>query len=106
MANSRRRTRVTGAVLVSGVGVAVAMGLGAATAHAGGSGEAPIDAWSNYEWCPGDPIPESDAPLTWDTSTCHYWHYQSMRDGAPSLIHIIEGLRPNPCPPIPFIMCP
>jgi len=104
MVKDVRRKRIVAAALASGVGVVAALGL-AAPAEAGGAGEGPIDAWSNYEWCPGDAIPESDAPLTWDMNACHFWHYQSMRDGAPSLVHLVEGLQPNPCPPFAF-MCP
>jgi hypothetical protein len=96
--------RIAVTATLSGVGVAAALGL-AGTAHAGGAGEAAVDVWSNYNWCPGDPIPESDAPLTWDMNVCHDWHYQSMREGAPSLYHIVEGHFANPCPPFAF-MCP
>lgn len=105
MRTTRTLKRTMAAALLSGVGVAAALGLSAGTAAAGGAGEAAVDAWSNFNWCPGDPIPESDAPLTWDMTACHDWHYLSIRDGAPSLYHIVEGHRPNPCPPIAF-MCP
>lgn len=97
--------RTIATALMSGVAAAAALGLAGTAQATYGAGEGPIDAWSNYEWCPGDPIPEADAPLSWDMNTCHFWHYQSMRDGAPSLYHIVEGVRPSPCPPISF-MCP
>ncbi len=105
MSTTHTLKRVIAAALLMGVGTIATVGLAAGTAVADGAGEAPIDAWSNYEWCPGDPIPQADAPITWDMSACHLWHYQSMRDGAPSPYHVEEGLRPNPCPPIAF-MCP
>lgn len=100
-----RIKRALGAALLSGVGVVAGLGLAAGTASAEGAGEGSIDAWSNYHWCPGDPIPQADAPITWDMNGCHFWHYQSVRDGAPSLYHVVEGRRPNPCPPLAF-MCP
>ena len=87
---------------MSGVGAVAALGLGAGTAQAG---EGPIDAWSNYEWCPGEELPQADAPITWDMNACHFWHYQDARENPPSLYHVVEGLQPNPCPPIAF-MCP
>ncbi|TRW83169.1 hypothetical protein FK535_10865 [Mycolicibacterium sp. 018/SC-01/001] len=105
MVNNSRLARVVTAGLITGFGAAAALGLGAGTAFAGGAGEGAIDPWSNYEWCPGDPIPESDAPLSWDMNTCHLWHYQSARENPPSLYHVVEGLAPNPCPPFAF-MCP
>ena len=105
MSTTHTLRRVVAAVFLSSVGAVAGLGLAAGIAQAGGAGEGPIDAWSNYEWCPGDPIPESDAPITWDANVCHLWHYQSMRDGAPSPYHVLEGLQPNPCPPIAF-MCP
>jgi hypothetical protein len=94
--------RVAAAALMSGVGAVAALGLATGTAQAG---EGPIDAWSNYEWCPGDEMPQADGPITWDMNACHFWHYQDARENPPSLYHVVEGLRPNPCPPIAF-MCP
>jgi hypothetical protein len=91
--------------LISVVGAVAALGLATGVAHADGPGESPIDVWSNYEWCPGDPIPQADAPITWDMKSCHIWHYQSMRDGAPSLWHVVEGRQASQCPPLAF-MCP
>src|ERR1700760_2511967 len=103
----RSLKRAAAAAVPSSAGVVAALGPAAGAAHAGdpGDGEGPIDAWSNYEWCPGDPIPESDAPLTWDMNVCHIWHYQSIRDGAPNLDHIIEGRQESQCPPFAY-MCP
>ncbi|WP_206428589.1 hypothetical protein [Mycolicibacterium stellerae] len=64
--------RVAAAALISGVGAVAAMGLATGTAQAG---EGPIDAWSNYEWCPGEELPQADGPITWDMNACHFWHY-------------------------------
>ena len=98
--------RTAAAALLSGLGALTAFGLAAGTASATyGAGEGPIDAWSNYEWCPGDPIMQSDNVVTWDWNTCHLWHYETPRPDAPSLYWVVEGLRPNPCPPFAF-MCP
>jgi hypothetical protein len=94
--------KVAAAALMSGVGAVAALGLATGTAQAG---EGPIDAWSNYEWCPGEELPQADGPITWDMNICHFWHYQDARENPPSLYHVVEGLRPNPCPPIAF-MCP
>lgn len=70
-----------------------------------GPGTAQADAWGNHQWCPGDALPQSDAPITWDMTVCHNWYYQSVRDGAPSLYHVIEGVYASPCPPLAY-MCP
>lgn len=98
-------TRTLATALLAGVGIASALGLAGTAQATYGAGEGPIDAWSNYHWCPGDPIPQSDNPLPFGTDACHFWHYLSVRDGAPSLYFIVEGIRPNPCPPFSF-MCP
>jgi hypothetical protein len=92
---------------MAGVGLVAALGLatGSAQATIYGAGEGAIDAWSNYEWCPGDPIPQSDVPIPWDLNGCHFWHYQTPTAENPSLYTPVEGLRPNPCPPLAF-MCP
>jgi hypothetical protein len=91
--------------LISAVGALAALGFTTAVAHADGPGESPIDVWSNYNWCPGDPIPQADAPITWDMNICHDWHYQSMREGAPSVWHVVEGRQGSTCPPFAY-MCP
>jgi hypothetical protein len=98
--------QIAAAALLSVVGAAAAFGLAAGTAAATyGAGEGAIDALSNYEWCPGDPIMQSDNKVTWDWNTCHLWHYESPTAENPSVYWVVEGLRPNPCPPIAF-MCP
>lgn len=98
-------TRIVAAALLSGVGVGAALGLAGTASATYGAGEGPIDAWSNYEWCPGDPIPQSDNPLPFDTTSCHFWHYQTPTAEAPSLYTVVEGIRPSNCPPIAY-MCP
>jgi len=97
--------RTVTALVMAGVGAAAALGVAGNAQATNGAGEGSIDAWSNYEWCPGDPIPQSDNQLPFERNGCHFWHYQSVRDGAPTLYWIVEGIRPNPCPPIAF-MCP
>lgn len=93
------------ATLLTGVGAASALGLASTASATYGAGEGPIDAWSNYEWCPGDPIMQSDNAVTWDWNTCHRWHYQTPTPQNGSLYWVVEGVRPNPCPPFAF-MCP
>jgi hypothetical protein len=79
--------KVAAAALMSGVGAVAALGLATGTAQAG---EGPIDAWSNYEWCPGEELPQADGPITWDMNICHFWHYQDARENPPSLYHVVE----------------
>lgn len=90
---------------MTAIGVAAALSLATTAQATEGPGEPPIDAWSNYHWCPGDPIPQSDNALPFATDSCHYWHYQSIRDGAPTVWWIVEGILPSQCPPIAY-MCP
>lgn len=98
--------RFAAGALLSGVGAAAALGLATGTASATyGAGEGSIDAWSNYEWCPGDPIMQSDNAVAWDWNACHLWHYQTPTVENASLYWVVEGVRPNPCPPFAF-MCP
>jgi hypothetical protein len=105
MTSNTTITRAVAAALVSGAAVAAAVGLAGTAQATEGPGESPIDVWSNYEWCPGDPIPQSDNPLPFATDGCHFWHYQSIRDGAPTVWWIVEGILPSQCPPIAY-MCP
>lgn len=106
MTGFRRPTRMGAAAALAGFGLAAAMGLGGGTAQAtNGAGEGAIDAWSNYEWCPGDPIMQSDNQVTWDWNTCHLWHYQTPTAENASVFWVVEGTRPNPCPPFAW-MCP
>ena len=106
MKTQRRFKQAAAAALLSSVGAFAALGLSAGTAQAtNGAGEGSIDAWSNYEWCPGDPIPQSDVPIPWDLNGCHLWHYQTPTAANASLYTPVEGLRPNPCPPLAW-MCP
>jgi hypothetical protein len=95
-AGGRRNPRFVGKLMVTlavsgfvtaGVGWA---GLTEGTAHA--------DPFGNHQWCPGQDLPKSDVPITWDMGTCHDYHYQGAWT-------VVEGVRPNPCPPVAF-MCP
>jgi hypothetical protein len=98
--------RLAATALLSGVGAVAALGFASGTAQAtSGAGEGSIDAWSNYQWCPGDPIPQSDVPIPWELNGCHLWHYQTPTAANPSLYTPVEGLRQNPCPPLAW-MCP
>ena len=97
--------RTAAAALMAGLGAAASVGFADTAQATYGAGEGSIDAWSNYQWCPGDPIPQSDNALPFGTNACHFWHYQSVRDGAPTLYWIVEGIRPSQCPPFAF-MCP
>lgn len=105
MSTTHQLKRIVARATLSVVGAAAALAVAVGTAQAEGAGEGPIDVWSNFNWCPGDPIPQSDAPITWDMNVCHDWHYQSMRYGAPTPYHVVLGHQPNPCPPFAF-MCP
>jgi hypothetical protein len=97
--------RIAAAALMTGVGTVAALGFATGTSHADGPGESPIDVWSNYEWCPGDPIPQSDVPIPWDLNGCHVWHYQTPTAENPSVWTPVEGLRASQCPPFAW-MCP
>ena len=66
MNTSRNWTRMIAGALVSG-GVAAA-GFGVA-AVAMSDGPA--------YWCPGETLPISNPPLTWDMSVCHQYHQLS-----------------------------
>jgi hypothetical protein len=70
-----------------------------ATVGAGwAEGTAHADPFGNHQWCPGQDLPRSDVPITWDMGSCHDYHYQGAWT-------VVEGVRPNPCPPVAF-MCP
>jgi hypothetical protein len=97
MTTSHNLKRIIAGALLSGAVAVADSGLAAGTAHA--------DAWGNHQWCPGQALPQADAPIAWDMGVCHNWYYQSVRDGAPSPYHVVEGVYANPCPPFAF-MCP
>jgi hypothetical protein len=65
---------------------------------AGLEGTAHADPFGNHQWCPGQALPKSDVPITWDMGACHDYHYEGAWT-------VVEGARPNPCPPVAF-MCP
>jgi len=66
---------IAGALLTGGVAVA---GLNLATGTANAMHVGP------HQWCPGQAIPYSNPPLTWDMNVCHNYHQVS--DG-----HLVEG---------------
>lgn len=106
MTTTRALGRLAASAVISAAAAATAFGLATGTASATyGAGEGPLDAWSNYEWCPGDPIMQADNQVNWDWNTCHRWHYQTPTPQNASLYWVVEGTRPNPCPPFAF-MCP
>lgn len=70
----------------------------AATGLGLAAGNAAADAFGNHQWCPGQSLPRSDVPINWDMGVCHDYHYVGAWT-------VVEGIRPNPCPPIAF-MCP
>jgi hypothetical protein len=85
-------TRIISGTLLSG-GVAVAgFGLSAGTAHALPRCEVPYGCW-----CPGQPLPQTAGPITWDMNVCHNYHY-SLLGGHGDLISPPPGF----CPPHPF----
>lgn len=83
---------------MAGIGATFALGVDIGTASAD-------DVWGNHTWCPGDEIPQTDNPITWDMNVCHDWHYLSMRYGAPTPYWLVEGIQQSECPPLAF-MCP
>ena len=87
--NTTKRRIIAGALLSCGVAVG-GMSLADGTAQA--------DAFGNHQWCPGQALPQADAPISWDMGVCHDYHYEGAWT-------VVEGIRPNPCPPIAF-MCP
>jgi hypothetical protein len=49
-----------------------------------------------YTWCPGDPLPNSNQPISWDMNVCHDWYY-----GGAGFRQVIEGIPPSrPIPPL------
>ncbi|MEE6177251.1 hypothetical protein [Mycobacterium sp. 050134] len=89
---------MTGTTLKRLMAVALLSSGAAMTSLGVGAGTAAADAFGNHQWCPGQSLPRSDAPINWDMGTCHDYHYVGAWT-------VVEGVRPNPCPPIAF-MCP
>lgn len=91
---SQTVTRIFAGALLSG-GVAV-VGLASATTPAQAQpGTAPI-----VKWCPGQQLPYSGEPITWDMGVCHEWH--SVDDpGHNPPWKVVEGSLP-PQPGFPF----
>lgn len=95
MNTSHGRKRLLAATLL-GCGVA-ATGLGpsAGSAHARPN-PACNDMYPCYIWCPGERLPNSNAPISWDMSVCHDWYYGSGPNRP-----VVEGIPPaRPIPPL------
>ncbi|MCV7099645.1 hypothetical protein [Mycobacterium palustre] len=84
---------IAGALLSAGVAV-TGFGLAEATASAR-PGLAP-----QVKWCPGQALPSSGEPITWDMSVCHEWHSISDPGHNPPY-KVVEGSLP-PQPGFPF----
>jgi hypothetical protein len=70
--------RITASALLTG-GVAFgAFGLSVGTAQAN-SGPCPESPY--FCWCPGQPLPKSGAPITWDMNVCHNFRYRLWGPG-------------------------
>ena len=76
---------VAGALLSAGVAMA-GFGLGAGTAQANTRGP--------YQWCPGQPLPESD--VVWDMNACHTWYWVAYGFQANRGHFVYEGDNPPP----------
>jgi hypothetical protein len=66
MNSSGNWTRIIAGLLVSGGIAAAGWGLGAFALEGG-----------PHYWCPGQNLPASNPPLTWDMSVCHEYHQVS-----------------------------
>jgi hypothetical protein len=87
--------RIALAAMVSG-GIAVAALEVADGTAAARPNPACNDMYPCYTWCPGEPLPNSNAPVHWDMSVCHDWYY----GGGPSR-PVLEGTPPpRPIPPL------
>ena len=95
MSTTHTLTRMIAGALRSG-GIAVAgLGLAAGTAQARPN-PACNDMAPCYTWCPGERLPNSNEPITWDMSVCYDWYW-----AAPPGRHVIEGIpAPRPIPPL------
>jgi hypothetical protein len=71
-------TLLSGAVAVASVG----LGAGVAQAQPGCA--------TQTCWCPGKPLPSSNAPITWDMSVCHDWHY-AWHDNPAAGNQVLDG---------------
>jgi hypothetical protein len=88
--------RIIAGALLSGGLVSAGLGLAAGTAQARPN-PACNDMAPCYTWCPGDPLPRADEPITWDMSVCHDWYWAPAATGR----HVIEGIpAPKPIPPL------
>jgi hypothetical protein len=86
MSTANRLARIIAGALLSG-GVAVV-----GVVLAPGAAQAICDPICGNRWCPGQRLPNSSEPITWDQRVCHDWYYAP---GPGS--HVIEGV-PAPGP--------
>jgi hypothetical protein len=83
------------ALVAGGLGAA-GLGLAGAAYAAPRPNPACNDMAPCYTWCPGDPLPNSDQPISWDMNVCHDWYY-----GGAAFKQVIEGIpAPVPIPPL------
>jgi hypothetical protein len=74
------------------------LGLAAGTAHAEigvAVSHGPFPAVRGpYQWCPGQPLPESD--VVWDMAVCHTWYWVAYGFQANRGQFVYEGDTPPP----------
>ena len=81
------KTIIAGTLLSGGVAVAgFALIPGTAQAQ---PAPAPL-----ARWCPGQALPSSNSPITWDMNVCHEWHY-AWHESPAAGNQVLEG--PMPC---------
>jgi hypothetical protein len=80
MNNPQNWNRIIAGALAAGAVTVAGFGLATGTAHA--ADIAP------HRWCPGQPMPHSNPPLTWNMRVCH--EYQATPGG-----RLVEGAPTN-----------
>jgi hypothetical protein len=88
----------TALLLCSGLGLAD-LGLVAASATAAADftqsrGPLPAATRGPYQWCPGQPLPETD--IVWDVNVCHTWYWVDYGFQANRGHFVCEGDNPPP----------
>jgi hypothetical protein len=78
--------RIAAGALLSGVVAVTGFGLAAVAAQANTRGP--------YQWCPGQPLPESD--VGWDMNVCHTWYWVDYGFQANRGHFVYEGDNPPP----------
>ena len=87
--NARRAMeRALVRALLSGAFAATALGLSPAVGQAHpGAVRTVCDPTCHGTWCPGELLPTSATPITWDMNSCHDYH--EMQSG-----QVVEGSLP------------